>query len=176
MQTVWMSFLVLYLTEVLRVSLVHAGRYLVMAQVTGMAGRVIFGMLSDRLFGGRRRIVLVIAGVGSTACSLVMAGTGPGTSAWVLAPLALAFGFFGIGWNGVQHTLMAELVGPRGAGTAIGLGLAISSFGVTICPPIFGLAAERLGGFGVPWAGLGLVMAATLCLLIPVREGRMGTS
>ena len=175
MQTVWMSFLVLYLTEVLRVSLVHAGRYLVMAQATGIAGRVIFGMLSDRLFGGRRRIVLVIAGVGSTACSLVMAGTGPGTSAWVLAPLALAFGFFGIGWNGVQHTLMAELVGPRGAGTAIGLGLAISSFGVTICPPIFGLAAERLGGFGVPWAGLGLVMAATLCLLIPVREGRMET-
>ena len=60
--------------------------------------------------------------------------------------------------------------------TGTGLGLAISSFGVTICPPIFGLAAERLGGFGVPWAGLGLVMAATLCLLIPVREGRMETS
>ena len=175
MQTVWMSFLVLYLTEVVRLSLVHAGRYLVMAQITGMAGRVIFGMLSDRLFGGRRRIVLVIAGAGSTVCSLVMAGTGPGTAAWVLAPLALAFGFFGIGWNGVQHTLMAELVGPRGAGTAVGLGLAISSFGVTICPPIFGLAAERLGGFGVPWAGLGLVMAANMCLLIPVRERRMET-
>jgi MFS transporter, ACS family, aldohexuronate transporter len=175
MQTVWMSFLVLYLSEVVRVSLVHAGRYLVMAQVTGMAGRVIFGMLSDRLFDGRRRVVLVIAGAGSTACSLVMAGTGPGTSAWVLAPLTVAFGFFGIGWNGVQHTLMAELVGPRGAGTAIGLGLAISSFGVTICPPIFGLAAERLGGFGVPWAGLGLVMAANMCLLIPIRERRMET-
>ena len=61
----------------------------------------------------------------------------------MLAPLAVCFGFFGIGWNGVQHTLMAELVGPRSAGTAIGLGLAISSFGVTICPPLFGLAAER---------------------------------
>jgi ACS family hexuronate transporter-like MFS transporter len=176
MQTVWMSFLVLYLTEVVRISLVHAGRYLVMAQVTGMAGRVIFGMLSDRLFGGRRRIVLVIAGAGSTACSLVMAGTGPGTGVWLLAPLPLCFGFFGIGWNGVQHTLMAELVGPRGAGTAIGLGLAISSFGVTICPPIFGLAAERLGGFAVPWAGLGVAMAANMCLLIPVREGRMEIS
>ena len=173
MQTVWMSFLVLYLTEVLRLSLVEAGRYLVMAQVAGMAGRVIFGMLSDGLFEGRRRIVLVIAGVGSTVCSLAMAGTGPGTSAWMLAPLALAFGFFGIGWNGVQHTLMAELVGPRGAGTAVGLGLTISSLGVSICPPLFGLAVQRLGGFGVPWAALGLVMAANLCLLIPVREGRM---
>ena len=170
MQTVWMGFLVLYLTEVLHLSLVDAGHYLVMAQVTGMAGRVIFGMLSDRLFGGRRRIVLVIAGIGSTVCSLLMAGTGPGTGWWVLAPLALAFGFFGIGWNGVQHTLMAELVGPRGAGTAVGLGLAISSLGVTICPPIFGVAVQHLGGFRIPWAGLGIVMALNMCLLIPVRE------
>ena len=176
MQTVWMSFLVLYLTDVLRLSLVQAGRYLVMAQVAGMAGRVIFGMLSDGLFEGRRRIVLVIAGVGSTACSLVMAGTGPHTGAWVLAPLALAFGFFGIGWNGVQHTLLAELVGPRGAGTAVGLGLTVSSFGVSFCPPIFGLAVQRLGGFAVPWAALGVVMAVNLCLLIPVREGRMDLS
>ena len=173
MQTVWMGFLVLYLTEMLHLSLVEAGHYLVMAQVTGMAGRVIFGMLSDRLFGGRRRVVLVIAGVGSTVCSLVMAGTGPGTGWWVLVPLALAFGFFGIGWNGVQHTLMAELVGPRGAGTAVGLGLAISSLGVTICPPLFGLAVQHFGSFGVPWAGLGLVMALNMCLLIPVRERRM---
>lgn len=175
MQTVWMAFLVLYLTEALGIPLVQAGRYLVMAQVTGMAGRVIFGMLSDRLFGGRRRVVLVIAGAGSTACSLLMAATGPGTGAWMLAPLALAFGFFGIGWNGVQHTLLAELVSARGAGTAIGLGLAISSFGVTICPPLFGLAVERLGGFGAAWAGLGVAMAANLCLLIPVREGRVET-
>ena len=176
MQTVWMSFLVLYLTDVLHLSLVEAGRYLVMAQVAGMAGRVIFGMLSDGLFDGRRRIVLVIAGMGSTACSLAMAATGPNTGALVLAPLALAFGFFGIGWNGVQHTLLAELVGPRGAGTAVGLGLTVSSLGVSLCPPLFGVAVQRLGGFSVPWAGLGLVMAVNLCLLIPVREGRMEIS
>jgi ACS family hexuronate transporter-like MFS transporter len=175
MQTVWMSFLVLYLTEVLHLSLVAAGRYLVCAQVAGMAGRVIFGMVSDGYFQGRRRIVLVIAGVGSTACTLVMAATGPATGAWLLVPLALAFGFFGIGWNGVQHTLLAELVGARGAGTAVGLGLTISSLGVSLCPPLFGLAVQRLGGFSVPWAALGLVMAANLCLLIPVREGRMET-
>lgn len=174
MQMVWMAFLVLYLQEKVRVPLVTAARYLVMAQVTGMAGRVAFGLLSDRLFGGRRRIVLVIAGVGSTVCSLVMATTGPGTGAWLLAPLALCFGFFGIGWNGVQHTLMAELAGPRAAGTAVGLGLAISSLGVSVWPPLFGLLVERLGGFAVPWTALGLTMVFALCLLAPVREGRMG--
>jgi len=173
MQTVWMAFLVLYLQETVRVPLVTAAGYLVMAQVTGMIGRVAFGLLSDRHFGGRRRIVLVIAGVGSTVCSLAMAATGPGTGAWVLAPLALCFGFFGIGWNGVQHTLMAELAGPRAAGTALGLGLAVSSLGVSIWPPLFGLLVERAGGFGVPWTVLGVAMTGALCLLIPVREGRM---
>jgi len=173
MQTVWMAFLVLYLQETVRVPLVTAAGYLVMAQVTGMIGRVAFGLLSDRHFGGRRRIVLVIAGVGSTVCSLAMAATGPGTGAWVLAPLALCFGFFGIGWNGVQHTLMAELAGPRAAGTALGLGLAVSSLGVSVWPPLFGLLVERAGGFGVPWTVLGLAMAGALCLLLPVREGRM---
>ena len=176
MQTVWMAFLVLYLQETVRVPLVTAAGYLVMAQVTGMIGRVAFGLLSDRHFGGRRRIVLVIAGVGSTVCSLAMAATGPGTGAWVLAPLALCFGFFGIGWNGVQHTLMAELAGPRAAGTALGLGLAVSSLGVSVWPPLFGLLVERAGGFGVPWTVLGLAMAGALCLLLPVREGRMDVS
>jgi len=176
MQTVWMAFLVLYLQETVRVPLVTAAGYLVMAQVTGMIGRVAFGLLSDRHFGGRRRIVLVIAGVGSTVCSLLMAATGPGTSARLLAPLALCFGFFGIGWNGVQHTLMAELAGPRAAGTALGLGLAVSSLGVSVWPPLFGLLVERAGGFGVPWTVLGLAMAGALCLLLPVREGRMDVS
>ena len=54
MQTVWLAFLVLYLQETVRVPLVTAAGYLVMAQVTGMIGRVGLGLLSDRGFGGRR--------------------------------------------------------------------------------------------------------------------------
>jgi ACS family hexuronate transporter-like MFS transporter len=173
MQTVWMAYLVLYLSDVVAMPLVTAARFLVLAQVTGMAGRVVFGLLSDRFFGGRRRIVLVLAGVGSTACSLAIAATGPDTSPWLLAILALVFGFVGIGWNGVQYTLMAELVGPRSVGTAVGLGLAVSSFGVTVFPPIFGALVEWAGGWTLPWITLAGVMALALCLLIPVREGRM---
>jgi MFS transporter, ACS family, hexuronate transporter len=176
MQTVLMSYLVLYLEAAVGMPLVAAAGYLTMAQVAGMAGRVVFGLLSDRVFGGRRRVVLVIAGVGSCLCSLLIAVTGPGTSPWVLVPLAFAFGFFGIGWNGVQHTLLAELAGPRGAGTALGLGLAVSSFGVTVCPPLFGLAVERAGGFAPAWVGLAGLMAVALVLLLTVREGTMTRS
>jgi len=170
-QTVLMAFLVLYLTGHVGLPLVTAARYLVLAQLAGMTGRVAFGMLSDRLFDGRRRIVLVIAGTGSATCSLLVALTGTGRGLWLLAPLALAFGLFGIGWNGVHQPLMAELAGPRAAGTAVGLGLAVSSAGVTLCPPLFGLLVEA-GGYPLAWALLALAMVPAMLLLVPVRERR----
>lgn len=171
-QTVWMAFAVLYLKDVVGLSLLGASRYLALAQFAGMTGRIVFGLLSDRTFGGRRRAPLVLAGVGSTLCSLVMAFTGPGTPTAVLAPLVLVFGFVGIGWNGVQHTLMAELAGARSAGTAVGLGLAVSSIGVTVAPPIFGSCVEWMGGYRGPWIGLALTMIAAIGLLGLVRERR----
>jgi len=170
MQTVWLAFFVLYLKEVVGVPLLASGRYLALAQVAGMAGRIVFGVLSDRTFGGRRRTPLAIAGCGSALCSLAMAATGPGTPALALLPLSLVFGFAGIGWNGVQHTLMAELAGPRSAGTAVGLGLAISSLGVTLGPPVFGWCVEQAGGYRGPWIGLAATMALALGLLALVRE------
>jgi predicted MFS family arabinose efflux permease len=175
-QTVFLSFLVLYLRDVVDLDLVVAAKYLVAAQISGMAGRVLFGLLSDRFFGGQRRIVLAIAGLGSAACALLLSVTAPGAGPLWLAPLAAGVGFFGVGWNGVQHTLMAELAGPRAAGTAVGLGLAISSAGVTICPPIFGILVERLGGYGGAWLMLGAGMALALLLLVPVRERAVAIS
>jgi predicted MFS family arabinose efflux permease len=175
-QTVFLSFLVLYLRDVVELPLVMAAKYLVAAQVSGVAGRVLFGLLSDRLFGGQRRIVLAIAGLGSIACALVLSGITPGTGPGLLVPLAAGIGFFGVGWNGVQHTLMAELAGPRAAGTAVGLGLAISSLGVAACPPVFGLVVERVGGYGFAWGTLAAGMVVALLLLIPVRERAMATS
>jgi MFS transporter, ACS family, hexuronate transporter len=170
MQTVWMSFFALYLQEVVGLTLLSAGRFLALAQVTGMAGRVGFGLLSDHVFGGRRRIALSIAGSGSALCSLVIAATGSATPGWALALLALVFGFVGIGWNGVQHTWMAELAGPEAAGTAVGLGLAVSSAGVAIAPPVFGWSVELAGGYVIPWIGLGVTMIAGLAILARVRE------
>jgi len=170
MQTVWMAFLALYLEAVVGLGLLPASRYLAIAQGGGVLGRVAFGLLSDRVFGGRRRLPLAIAGCGSALCTVALAYTGPGVGAAWLGPLALVFGFVGIGWNGVQHTLMAELAGPRTAGTAVGLGLAISSLGVTIGPLVFGWCVGAAGGFRGPWIGLALVMLGGLALLALVRE------
>lgn len=169
-QTVWMAYLVLYLQEVVGLPLLTASRYLALAQFGGMTGRVVFGVLSDRTFGGRRRAPLALAGCGTALCSVAIAFTVAGSPVLWLAPLALVFGLVGIGWNGVHHTLMAELAGPRAAGTAVGLGLAVSSLGVTLGPPVFGACVEWAGGYRGPWIGLALVMVIALGLLALVRE------
>jgi predicted MFS family arabinose efflux permease len=170
MQTVWMAFLVLYLQGVVGLTLLAASRYLALAQAGGVLGRVAFGVLSDRVFAGRRRAPLAIAGCGSALCSVAMAFTGPGSPAPWLTLLALVFGFVGIGWNGVQHTLMAELAGPRSAGTAVGLGLAVSSVGVMVGPLVFGWSVTLAGGYRGPWLGLAGTMLGALAILALVRE------
>jgi predicted MFS family arabinose efflux permease len=176
MQTVWMSYLVLYLQGAVGLTLIGASRLLALAQFGGMTGRVLFGMLSDRLFAGRRRLPLVLAGVSSAACTIVIAWTGAGASTAGLSALAFVFGVVGIGWNGVQHTWMAELAGPRAAGTAVGLGLAVSSAGVTLGPLIFGYFVQRAGGFRIPWIALAASMAVALGVLFLVRERRRTAS
>lgn len=170
MQTIWMAFLALYLQSVVGLTVLAASRYLALAQLGGIAGRMSFALLSDRALSGGRRVPLVIAGCGSALCSLAISAVGPGTPALWLFPLALVFGFVGIGWNGVQLTLLAELAGRRAAGTALGLGLAIASLGVTLGPPIFGYFVTISGSFRLPWVALALTMLAALVLLAPVRE------
>ena len=172
MQTVWMSFLVLYLQGAVGLTLIAASRLLALAQFGGMTGRVLFGLLSDRLFAGSRRLPLVLAGVGSTACSVAIAWTGVGASPLALSALAFVFGVVGIGWNGVQHTWMAELAGPRAAGTAVGLGLAVSSAGVTLGPLAFGYVVQAAGSYRGPWILLALSMVLALGVLFLVRERR----
>lgn len=171
-QVSWISYLPLYLGEVAGLSAVAAGAVLAQAQVGGTVGRVAFGMLSDRLFGGRRLVVLVLAGAATAGLCLATAGLGAGTPPAVLALVAIAFGLTGIGWNGVHHTLLAELAGRESAATAVGLCLAVSSVGVMVGAPLFGLAADRLRAYDWGWYGLAAAMLLALGLLAGVREPR----
>ncbi|HWC02031.1 MAG TPA: MFS transporter [Methylomirabilota bacterium] len=169
-QVSWISYAPLYLSEVVGLSAVGAGLVLGLAQSGGILGRVGFGVLSDRVLGGRRLAVLIGAGVASGILCVATGGLQPGSSATWLALVALAFGVAGIGWNGVHHTLVAELAGRDSAATAVGLCLAVSSLGVIAGAPLVGALADRLGGYGAGWAALAGAMAVAVLLLLPVRE------
>ncbi len=169
-QVSWTGYFVLFLTESVGRSVVEAGAMLALANVAGIAGRIVFGLLSDRVFGGRRRIVLAIAGTGSGLVAAATALIGPDTPSAAIAGLVLVFGALGIGWNGVQLTLLAELAGKALAGTAVGLGLAVGALGVILGPPAFGWLVAAAGGYGPAWIALAGAMVLALALLATVRE------
>ena len=169
-QVSWISYAPLYLSEVVGLSVIGAGAVLGLAQGGGILGRVGFGVLSDRVLGGRRLIVLLGAGIASGLLCLATGRLAPGSPATWLALVALAFGVTGIGWNGVHHTLVAELAGRESAATAVGLCLAVSSLGVIAGAPLVGALSDRLGSYGPGWIALAGAMAVAVLLLLGVRE------
>ncbi len=95
-----MSFLVVYLTEAVGMSLIAAGLALTVANIGGIVGRIGWGAVVDH--GVAPRIMLGLIGIVAGACSFATAGF---VTQWptlgVLAVCAL-FGATAIGWNGVQ--------------------------------------------------------------------------
>jgi predicted MFS family arabinose efflux permease len=169
-QVSWISYAPLYLSEVVGLSALGAGAVLGLAQAGGILGRVGFGVLSDRLLGGRRLAVLLGAGVASGALCLATGMLAPGSGSAALGLVALGFGVAGIGWNGVHHTLVAEIAGRESAATAVGLCLAVSSLGVIAGAPLVGAVADRVGSYAPAWTGLAGAMGLAVLLLFGVRE------
>lgn len=157
-QSSLLAYFVLYAKETFNVSTVTAGQLLALTQAGGTASRLVWGWVSDRSFGGRRR-----PGVVTTA--LVMAGASvvfaledalPLTLVWLLAPVAGAGAF---GWVGLYFALVAEIGGARYAGLLTGVAVASAWSGILVGPPLFGLIVEAAGGYGPAWVFVALVAA-----------------
>jgi sugar phosphate permease len=153
------SFLAVYLTGSLGVSLVHAGLALTVASAGGIAGRIGWGAVADRFVAPRR--LLGLLGVFACLCAAATATFDAGTPpALVLATCAL-FGATAIGWNGVQLAQLARHA-PKGAEGAItGASGFITFFGVVVGPPLFALLATLTGGYRAGFVACGL--ASGLC-------------
>ena len=140
-----MSFMVVYLTRALDMSLVQAGSVFAFLQIGGFAGRLMWGGIASRL--GSPRVVLVIIGL-ITAASLVV--TPFMSDAWPLpAVIALAtvLGASSLGWNGIMLSEVATHA-PEGRAVDATAGMQVVMFGgITVFPPIFGLLVIHTHGF-----------------------------
>ena len=163
-QSSLLAYLVLYAKETFLVSAVRAAQFLALAQIGGTASRVLWGVASDRSFGGRRRPgVVVSAAIG--AASYATLALGSLLPAWLMVPLAVVAGAGAFGWVGLYFALVAEIGGPRYAGLLTGAATACSWSGTLIGPPIFGLVLEATGDYTLPWLFLTLVALAVVVTL-----------
>lgn len=163
-QSSLLGFLSLYARETFAFSAVAAGQLLAFAQVGGTAGRLGWGFVSDRWFGGRRRPGIVVnALLGGVSYALL--SFGPRLPDELLVPLALVAGIGAFGWVGLYFALVAEIGGPRHAGVLTGLSVIFSWSGVLVGPPLFGVIVQMTDSYAAPWlvlAGIGLAVAAVL--------------
>ena len=148
-----------------------ASRALAVIQVGAMVGRIGWGMVSDRLFDGRRKIVLVLIGSLAVALSLTLGLIPPGISLYILMPLIFLAGLCMVGHQGVSYALIAELAGKARTGTALGVVLTVNSVGAIIGTPSFGYLVDSTGSYSIAWQALAaILLLGTLALFFFLVE------
>jgi MFS family permease len=159
-----MSFLVIYLTESLRYSLVAAGFALTAANLGGIAGRILWGAIADSYVAPRA--LLGLLGVGSGLCAwitVLFSATWP-TAA--LLAVCVIFGMTAIGWNGVQLSEIARAAPAGQEGSVTGGAGFVTFGGVLVGPPAFALISAMSGGYRAGFALFGALTLASGARLV----------
>ncbi|MGJ9460454.1 MFS transporter [Oceanobacillus sp. CF4.6] len=164
-QLILNTYIVLFAYKQLGISLFLSGILLVISEVSGSLGRVVWGIVSDNFFHGKRIIVLIIISILSGISSFVIAILPHDTPFWIMVPIIIVFGFCISGFNGIWMNVATELVPSDQAGIASGFSLTLASFGVIVGPPIFGFIVDSTGTFTFGWLFIGVVMMGVILLL-----------
>jgi sugar phosphate permease len=168
------TYIVLFAYEQLKISIFLSGILLVISEVCGSLGRVAWGMISDRLFNGKRVIILMIITI-ITALASGTAALITSAPFWVMVPIVALFGFAASGFNGIWMNLASELVPREQAGISSGISITLGSAGAIIIPPLFGLIVDQTGNFSSGWfliTGMMFVVFALLATLSILNKKR----
>ncbi len=169
------TYVPLYLKDAMGFSPYWASQALALTQAGAMIGRVGWGIASDRLFDGRRKIVLILIGLLSAALIAFLSFMTQQSSLYLLLAILFLAGICLVGYQGVSYALIGELAGKAKTGTALGMMITINAAAATLGTPLFGYIVDRTGSYAIAWQalagilGLGIVALATL-----LREPRRG--
>jgi len=163
-QFTFFTFAVVWQVEELGVPLVEAGARLALGQAAGVAGRILWALLADRI-GAMPVLGMIAAGTCLASIGFALVGADwPGVA--VLA-LAVAMGATAVGWTGL---LLAEIarVAPKGrvgaATSAMGFAMSIS---MIVSPAVVSLAIRVTGSYG---AGFLVCAAAAVVAGLILRQ------
>lgn len=145
-----MTFLVSLAVTELAFGAVLAGSLLATVQASGVAGRLAWGFIADRLQGNG--LVLAIIGVVTTACCLAISQLSPDAPRWLAFLIAVAFGASAVGWNGVFLSEVVRLTPPSMVGTSTGVATFCTFSGVLVGPAIFVQLVAWLGSYSSAYA------------------------
>ena len=168
-QMALITYLPLYLKDAMEFSPYWASQALALTQAGAMIGRVGWGVVSDRIFAGRRKIVLIWIGVLSVILFTALSVMGRDSSYLVLMAILFLSGVCIVGYQGVSYALIGEIAGKAKTGTGLGMMITINAGAATLGTPIFGYIVDRTGSYPIAWqvldAGIAIGMLAMATLL-----------
>jgi MFS family permease len=175
-QMVLITYVPLYLKDVMGASSYRASQALALTQAGAMLGRFGWGVASDRLFGGRRKIVLIVIGVISVALIIALSLMHPATSSMLLLPVLFLAGVSLVGYQGVSYALIGEISGKARTGAGLGMMITINAAAATVGTPIFGYIVDRTGSYAFAWQLLaGAIVIGILAVALLLKESRPST-
>ena len=139
-----------------------AGLLLAVGSAFSIVVRIFFGILADRMSGGRLRMVAAMLGIGAVGFALLSTGM----SSLLVVGTLLAFGA-GWGWPGIFNFAIVK-TNPNAPAAATGITQTGVSGGSALGPLIFGLVVEG-NSYGTAWMVCG---ALTLAALAAILTGR----
>jgi len=160
------GYLVTYLEDAMAYGLVAAGAALAVAQLGGVAGRILWGWIADRWLGAQLMLagLALMMGVSAAATALLQTSM----PAALVSLVLIVFGASAIGWNGVFLAEVARQAPPGQASLATGGTLAFTFLGVVIGPPIFGAASAWSGTYRTGFWGLAILTGLCAVVLLGV--------
>ncbi|MDN3505105.1 MAG: phosphoglycerate transporter protein PgtP [Rhabdochlamydiaceae bacterium] len=152
----------LFLINVKGLSHLKAGIALGLFEIGGLCGSLVAGVMSDRVYNGRRGPVNVIYSA-SVIFALALVWFIPNASFWLASTSIFIIGFLIFGPQMLIGMAAAELSHKKAAGTATGFAGWFGYAGAAAGAYPFGLIATKWG-----WQGffIGLAAAALLSVLI----------
>ena len=165
-----LTYLVAFLIHDRGIPLAMAAVFLAFTQLAGAGARVLWGVVSDRLLGGSRRMALILAAATGAAGSLFLALL-PGAAPLPLLALTILAATLGaVGWNGVQISFLSELARPGSEGRSVGVGLMIQQPGILAGPFLFGLVVDATGSFRLAWLLMAGFLLGAMAIISTTHE------
>jgi len=174
-QMVLITYVPLYLKDAMGYSAFWASQALALTQAGAMVGRVGWGIASDRLFGGRRKVVLIVIGMLSVILIGALGFMQRDSSYVLLMAILFLAGVCIVGYQGVSYALIGEIAGKAKTGAGLGMMITINAAAATLGTPAFGYIVDRTGSYATGWQILAAaitlgIIAMALLLKEPGRE------
>ena len=159
-QMVLITYVPLYLRDVIGLTPYWASQALALTQAGAMVGRVGWGVASDRIFGGRRKIVLILIGVLSALLILALSFMHRASPHILVMAILFLSGLCIVGYQGVSYALIGEIAGKARTGAGLGMMITINAGAATLGTPIFGYIVDQSGSYAFGWQ----ILAATVAV------------